>query len=703
MNGRGSRTNFNIFDMNDRDGCRWAEGSWLSVTLDAVCSLGPGNGPIRVAGITAWSDTGGGFRRVTDIGDLPLPESVVSAYRDRGITSLFPPQREAVDAGLLSGVDIVAAVPTASGKTLLAELGMLSSDGLALYVVPLRALAHEKARTFAALPDTEVVVTTGDVTSDVSSVGDADIVVATSEKINAVLRTGPDWVSRLDCVVIDEFHLLGDDERGPTLEMTVASLRAVVPSIQTIALSATVANADVLADWLGAHLVDTEWRPVELRRGIAVDDAIRFEDGAQVQIESAVGESVTARLVDAATSGDGQCLVFVHSRRAAESLADDLAGIEVGSAVSVEAEIRGTARTSTGEDLADAVGHGVGFHHAGLRHTHRTMIEDAFRSGALDVVCATPTLAAGVNLPARRVVVRDHRRYTGDGWSPLPVLDVHQMFGRAGRPGLDPVGEAVLVADSREDGRTLRDRYLDGVPEPVTSSLATQDALRTHVLGAVAGGIAPTRSALLDVLGGTFYAFQADEGTLVDVADLVLDDLVGEDLLARDDGLAVTGLGRVVAEQFIDPHTGSAFVTKLASLPDVSGVTRRTILEIACATSAVEGFYLGSDDHGPTHRYARRHAAEFVTDPQSLGMEYAEWLRAVKTTQVFADYLDGASEASLTDDHGIGPGDLRVTGERLTWVVGALAAVADHVDSEYTEEIRVVRDGLDDRIQPTGP
>lgn len=637
---------------------------------------------------------------MTDIADLPLPEPVVSAYRDRGITSLFPPQRDAVDAGLLSGADIVAAVPTASGKTLLAELGMLTTDGLALYVVPLRALAHEKAATFAALPDTEVVVAAGDVTSDVSSVGDADIVVATSEKINAVLRTGPDWVSNLDCVVVDEFHLLGDPDRGPTLEMTVATLRELHPDIQTIALSATVANADVLADWLSAHLVATEWRPVDLRRGIAVDEYLTYEDGSRSPVGGDAGDPVTPRLVADAVSGDGQCLVFVHSRRAAEALAEDLADCDVATETGLGETVRGTAETPTGTDLATVADHGVGFHHAGLRHTHRTAIEDGFRTGTLDVVCATPTLAAGVNLPARRVVVRDHRRYTGDGWTPLPVLDVHQMFGRAGRPGLDPVGEAILVAESNEQARALEDRYLDGEPEPVTSSLATQDALRTHVLGAVAGGFADTRTGLLDVLGGTFYAFEADEGTLVDVADLVLDDLAGDGMLERDEGLAVTGLGRTVAEQFIDPHTGASFVAELDAFDDVAAVTKRTVLEVACNTGDVEGFYLGNDDHGPTHRYARRHASEFVTDPQSLGMEYAEWLRAVKTVRVFAEYLDGESEATLTERHGIGPGDLRVTGERVTWVVGALAAVADYLDSGYITEIRVVRDGLDDRIRP---
>jgi len=634
---------------------------------------------------------------MTDIAALPIPAPVVDHYHDRGITALYPPQQAAVEAGLFDGTDLVAAVPTASGKTLIAELAMVAAEGVSLYVVPLRALAHEKAATFAALPDTEVVVATGDVTEDVSDIGAADVVVATSEKVNAVLRTGPDWVSALSCVVVDEFHLLDDADRGPTLEMTVAILRDRHPDLQLVGLSATVGNAAALADWLDAALVDTAWRPVELRRGIAVPNRLTFADGTVRSLETGAG-SVTASLVAETVADGGQCLVFVHSRRASEDLAADLSGTEATTGGSVAAAVRQSARTGTGRRLADAAATGVAFHHAGLRHEHRSLIEGAFRDGGLQVLCATPTLAAGVNLPARRVIVRDHERYTDDGWTPLPVLDVHQMFGRAGRPGLDPYGEAILVAEDAETARALEGRYLRADPEPVTSKLATQDALRTHVLGAIAGGFADTRDRLLSVLAGTFYAFEADRATLVDVADLVLDDLVGDGFIERTAGLAVTPVGRTVAEQFIDPHTGAAFRAALGAFPELAAVTRRTVLEVACKAADVEGFYLQGDEQGETHRYARRHAGEFVTDPTSLDREYVDWLGTVKTVRVLSGYLDGESEAVLTDRYGIGPGDLRVTGEQVAWLVGALAALAALEDHPDHGQVRAVRDGLEDRL-----
>ncbi|MFB6104796.1 MAG: DEAD/DEAH box helicase [Halobacteriaceae archaeon] len=634
---------------------------------------------------------------MTDIEALPVPAVVRDHYHERGITELYPPQRVAVEAGLFEGADIVAAVPTASGKTLIAELAMVAADGVSLYVVPLRALAHEKAETFAALPDTEVVVATGDVTEDVGSIGDADIVVATSEKANAVLRTGPDWVSALSCVVVDEFHLLDDETRGPTVEMTVAILRDRHPDLQLVGLSATVGNATQLAEWLDADLVETDWRPVELRRGIAVEDQITYADGTVAALDTST-DSVTGSLVTDTLTEEGQCLVFVHSRRAAEDLAAELASLSVTAGGSVAATLRQSARTGMGRRLADAAAGGAAFHHAGLRDEHRARVEAAFRDGDLAVLCATPTLAAGVNLPARRVIVRDHERYTDDGWTALPVLDVHQMMGRAGRPGLDPYGEAILVADDAETARTLETRYLHATPEPVRSALATQDALRTHVLGAVAGGFAETRDRLLSVLSGTFYAFEAEHTTLVDVADLVLDDLAGDGFIERDDGLAVTALGRTVAEQFIDPHTGAAFREALSAFPALAAVTRRSVLEVACNATDVEGFYLQRDEQGGMHRYARRHAGEFVTDPTALEEDYVDWLATVKTVRVLAAYLDGESEAVLTERYGIGPGDLRVTGEQVTWMVGALAAIADLEDSPAVEQVRAVRDGLEDRV-----
>ncbi|ERH03445.1 MAG: superfamily II helicase, partial [Halorubrum sp. J07HR59] len=187
-----------------------------------------------------------------------LPEGVPDRLSEEGITELYPPQAAAVDAGLLDGENVVAAVPTASGKTLIAELAMLSAveqGGMALYIVPLRALASEKRDEFERWEEfgVDIGVTTGNYDSDGEWLASRDIIVATSEKVDSLIRNNAAWIDNLSCVVSDEVHLVDDPNRGPTLEVTLAKLRRVNPGLQTIALSATVGNANEVAGWLDAE------------------------------------------------------------------------------------------------------------------------------------------------------------------------------------------------------------------------------------------------------------------------------------------------------------------------------------------------------------------------------------------------------------------------------------------------------------------
>ncbi|MFB6132907.1 MAG: DEAD/DEAH box helicase, partial [Halanaeroarchaeum sp.] len=498
--------------------------------------------------------------RVTDLSGLP--DGVPAHLQEQGIDELYPPQAEAVEAGVTEGRSLVASVPTASGKTLVAKLAMLSAiergrrtgtGGTALYIVPLRALASEKAEEFAALErfDVSIGVSTGNYQSDGEYLGENDVVVATSEKVDSLIRNGATWMQDLSCVVADEVHLVDDAQRGPTLEVTLAKLRQRIPDLQVVALSATVGNAADVAAWLDAELVDSTWRPIDLKTGVHYGNALHFDDGTQREL--AVGsKSQTAAIVEDTMIDGGSTLVFVNSRRNAEASARRLANVTSGrldpddreALGEIAAQIREVSDTETSEDLARAVEQGAAFHHAGLAREHRSLVEDAFRDRLIRVVSATPTLAAGVNTPSRRVVVRDWRRFDGasGGMQPLSALEVHQMFGRAGRPGLDPYGEALLVASSHGEMEELFDRYIYADPEPVRSKLAAEPALRTHVLATVATGFATSRTGLLEFLQETLYASQTDEpGRLEAVTDDVLVYLDRNDFLERDDdGLAAT-------------------------------------------------------------------------------------------------------------------------------------------------------------------
>ncbi|GAA0287587.1 DEAD/DEAH box helicase [Halobacterium noricense] len=314
------------------------------------------------------------------VADVPgLPEGVADHLESGGIEELYPPQAAAVEAGVAEGESLVASVPTASGKTLIAELAMLSAvadGGTALYIVPLRALAGEKATEFEAFEQFgfSVGVSTGNYGDDGSRLSDNDIVVATSEKVDSLVRNGAGWIDDLSCVVADEVHLVDDDHRGPTLEVTLAKLRQRVQDLQVVALSATVGNADEIAAWLDAELVDSEWRPIDLRTGVHYGQAVHYDDGTQEELATGGSDSQTAAIVEDTLADDGSTLVFVNSRRNAEAAARRLADVTKQGISDddrqrlreVADEIRGVSDTETSDDLADAVEKGAAFHHAGL-------------------------------------------------------------------------------------------------------------------------------------------------------------------------------------------------------------------------------------------------------------------------------------------------------------------------------------------------
>ena len=632
---------------------------------------------------------------------LPLATPHVAHFQRQGIEQLYPPQAETVDAGICAGENVMAAIPTASGKTLIAQLAMLTANGPGLYIVPLRALATEKHATFSELPGVDVGIATGDYDSPAAELADHDIVVATSEKVDSAIRSGASWVDDIGCVVVDEVHLLGQADRGPTLEVTLAHLRRLTPGVQLVALSATVANADEIADWLGAELVESDWRPVNLRTGVADADAVRYNDetidplgidAAELPPEADLDTETTARLVDGALADGGQSLAFVRSRREAESLAERLRGDadETGDddtqadREAVATEIETLDGTVTGQRLADCVRDGVAFHHAGLRSGHRALVESAFRNRTLDAICATPTLAAGVNVPARRVVVRDQQRYTGSGTEWLPVLEVHQMCGRAGRPHLDPYGEAILV--DTDDPEALAERYLDADPEAVESKLASEAALRTHVLSIIASGFAETEAGILDVLAATFYAHQTPVDDLAGIVAAVIKELIEMGLVVRssidgtDDAdsrvLAATEIGATVSTQYITPETGVRIVEGLRTAEEMTDPTALTALEIICDTPDMHDTYLGNEERAAIYEYARRHAGEFTT-AMGEAEEFERWLEAVKTARILAEWSEGATIETLVDRYRLGPGDLDSRIERADWLLSAADAVAD--------------------------
>jgi helicase len=647
-----------------------------------------------------------------DVADVSgVPPWFADHLRAEGIESLYPPQAEAVESGVTDGESLVASVPTASGKTLVAQLAMLSAverGGKALYIVPLRALASEKREEFSIFEEhgVSVGVATGDYEDTGEWLADKDVIVATSEKVDSLVRNGAPWVDDLDCVVADEVHLVDDPGRGPTLEVTLAKLRRINPALQVVALSATVGNAADVAEWLDAELVDSTWRPIELRKGVHYGQAVHYGDGSQQELRVESGEKPTAAIVRDTLADDGSTLVFVNSRRNAESAAKRLANTTKGRLdreerqrlAELAEELRGVSDTETSEDLADCVEAGAAFHHAGCASEHRSIVEDAFRERLIKVIAATPTLAAGVNTPSRRVVVRDWRRYSGEagGMQPLSVLEVHQMMGRAGRPGRDPYGEALLLANSHDELDELLDRYVWADPEPVESKLAREPSMRTHLLATVASGFADSRAALLEFLDQTLYATQYRDGGGTDnlerVVDTTLEYLEANGFVegGGDERLEATNLGHTVSRLYLDPMSAAEIIDGLEATAEPTALG---LYHLVSRTPDMYELYLRSGDDEEYTMVAYERESEFCGDlPSEFEEErFEDWLSALKTARMLEDWASEVDEDEIAEEYGVGPGDIRGKVDTAEWLLGAAESLAGELDLASVPAIREAR------------
>jgi helicase len=442
---------------------------------------------------------------------------------------ISPPQAEVLASNLLSsGFSCVLQMPTGSGKTWLAEQAIsevLSMGARAIYLAPLRSLAMELVshweKRFAG---SRVGIFTGDYGKAGRpypvSFRDAQVLVMTPERLDACTRawrTHWSWLPKVDLVVVDEIHLLGDRHRGGRLEGTISRLGRLNPFARVLGLSATLGNRRELADWLGGVEYVSDWRPVPLEWRIV---RYRRADEKPGMLVEEVGRIVRS---------GGKSLVFVQSRRRAEELDRKL----------------------------KASGFRAGHHHAGLPHPERRTVEGKFRNGEVDVLVATSTLEMGLNLPVRQVVLYDVQAFDGVDFRPLSTNSVWQRVGRAGRPGLDSGGEAVLLAPIWD--RDTK-HYPQGSFEPIRSGLSDPRVLAEQVVAEVACGLSRTAPQLEAVFGRSLAARQRTlPGVKAVVAEMreagMLREVDEQDGRRSKVQLRATRLGRVASRHLLAPAT----------------------------------------------------------------------------------------------------------------------------------------------------
>jgi len=606
------------------------------------------------------------------------------ALNASGFDKLNPMQESAVDKGLLNFKSIVVSAPTASGKTLLCELAALNlhfnREGKMLYMGPLVALVSEKYNSFKkkySKQGIKIAMSVGDLDSSDPWLVDYDWILTSNEKMDSLIRHGANWIKDIGLIVVDEIHLLHDPSRGPTLEVTLTRLRELVPQAQILGLSATIKNAKELAEWLHAELLISDYRPVELHEGLYLNSKIQFYGKSGYELNEHLQPEHS--IFDNTKNLDKQALYFVSSRRNAESLAENLATFNRKNSTDktrlfkLSQEILDVLEIPTRQckKLSECIRNGIAFHHAGLLFKQKKLIEENFKSGIIDAIVATPTLAFGVNLPAFRVIIRDIKRYySGYGSRFIPVLEYKQFCGRCGRPQYDEWGESILIAKSEDDANLLNEKYILGKPEEIYSKLALEPVLRMHTLSLIASGFVNNEISLSKFFQKTFYAYQYGDTSLIDSKiDKTLEMLVDFKFLYKEENkILPTRIGKRVSELYIDPITAHYFI-KCLQRAIKTKPQQFSFLHMITNTLEMKPFLSvsGKDFEEINNVIAKRRFLQKV--PKDWELEFDEFLMSVKTAMMFEGWTNEMTEDQILSRFRVTPGELRTRLTNADWLL----------------------------------
>jgi helicase len=623
------------------------------------------------------------------VDELELDAELLSILSESGITKLYPTQCTAIPE-VLAGKNVVASIPTASGKSLIGYIALLRAfrqRNKGLYVVPLKALANEKYQELKVFEKAgmRLALSTGDYDKSGETLANKDVIIATCEKADSLLRHNAAWIRSISTLVVDEVHLINDPSRGPTVEMVISKLRKLNPGIQIVALSATIKNSAEIAKWLDAVHIHSDWRPVPLKQGVYCDGTVFFTDNSIVTVDE--DEDELWALIKRSVLGGGQVLVFVNTRKGAENAAMKYRARmrEITGELHERLEEDVEEASQLSEKINSCVECGVAFHHAGLTASQRGFIERMFKEGKIKCLFATPTLAAGINLPARTVIVRDIHRYSGNaGMSFIPVMEIRQMCGRAGRPKYDREGEAIIFARNREMAELILDEYLLGETESVFSQIGNERAIRTHVLSSIASRLCQTEEELTSFFNSTFCGMQLSREEIELSIRKALDFLQREHMIVEEGGTyRATLFGRRVSDLYLDPE--SAIILRKALALYVPEAVLG-LLHAVCSTPDLMPVFISQSeieeyvDIADARRKELIFRLEDAEDPE-------RYLSELKTAMILLDWISEEDEEKILERYNIYPGDLREKCESARWLINSTKELAALLNNEYTESI----------------
>jgi len=415
-----------------------------------------------------------------------------------------------------------------------------------------------------------------------------------------------------------------------------------------------------------------------------------------------------------------QAIIFVNSKRSAESVAERIAKESMLNDPMLEElskKIINILSTPTKQciRLSSSVRKGIAFHHSGLTSEQREIIEHGFRDKVIKIIVATPTLAAGLDLPAFRVIIRDLKRFGLWGMQYIPVLEYEQQCGRAGRPSFDSYGEAIAIANTEKERDEIEEKYINGEPEEIISKLAVEPVMRTYILSLISSGFVNNKNSLEEFFSRTFYAHHyGDDRKIRKIIEKMIMQLSEWGFLKtelrteekKDDNntdvdfvsalkhslrdnknsnmkLEATAIGQRVAELYIDPYTANFLITAFKGAQDNNNnnnnnnknknkqITALSIMHLVCCCLELRPLLsVKRAESEEIMQSIARYEEEIITQiPEPFDESYDEFLQTIKTALFFDEWLEEKDEEYLLEKYDVRPGEISAKKDIADWIL----------------------------------
>ena len=644
-----------------------------------------------------------------------LHPDIMRSLHERGIHQLYHAQSEAIARFFRKPTkNLMISIPTAAGKTLIAEVilihTLLENPGVkGIYIAPQRSIALEIHQKFKKRWGHyfDIVCSIGDFGEGDDTLITKDLIIMTNEKADSIIRMNHTFLKQVAVFVVDEAHILGEHVRGQTLEVLLSRLlylkKTKNATCRILGLSATIGNIQEFSSWLGADLIYSKWRPTKLVKGVYVlnrpiyhlDLLTDLNDHEVVIPENPFLEyaSPLLKLVSLILKQNRQCIVFVNTRREAEEycrlLHHQIPNWEA-----------------------------VDYHHAGRTINEQRDIIERFESQNLEVLIATSTIAAGINLPASFVVIVGTKRYAGQGkYCEYSVNQFLQMAGRAGRPDYGNAGYCLLLSNSKKEAKYFFQTYCEGEPEPLESRLIGKE-LSKHILGLIDSMLLNSTKEIKTFFKHTFYAYTHTAEDLESLTKNIIKQILrlrkfyliqSTEEEITEGSFYTTVFGKLTARLYISPETAAQMKIMLQNLmkfPQVYGmkvspgayqIHKAIFYNILAHTSDAYSFYFKPQDLPLIETFLDElpgnvlvgypRFQEDFNDYQinrakpirDLSPEFRRELNAIKSTCVLWLYSNGISVEKIAHLAHIGKGDVYNAVMQADWLIHALYLIAHKV------------------------